>query len=139
MHNKLPIIIIFIGLLLFGVGSLPSCTDSESEEIRLSEAQNLEAVLSRVEGVGEVFVWISYEDQGEIVPLTDADGNAVILRGDGEKIGALKEKSPTVGGVLIVAEGAGDSRVRAELMTSVRALYDMNSDRICILKGKSVK
>ena len=139
MHKNIPIIIIFIGLVLFGVGSLPSCKENEPEEIMLSEAQSLEAVLSRVEGVGEVFVWISYEDGGELVPLVDADGNAVILRGDGEKIGALKEKSPTVGGVLIVAEGAGDSRVRAELMTCVRALYGTNPDRICILKGKSVK
>ena len=139
MHKHMPIVIIIIGLLLFGIGSLPSCEKPQTEEKTATEAQRLEELLSCVAGAGKVMVHIYYEDAGELVPIYDQDGDVVVLSRGEERIGALKEKTPRVAGVLIVAEGAGDSRVRAELITSVRALYATTPERICVLKGKSIK
>ena len=136
MHKSLPIIIIIIGLLLFGIGSLPACEKEEKQIENKTTEQRLEEVLSTVEGAGAVSVVLAFSDNGEKFPLLDQEGKPVILRGEGEEFAATKEKTPTVSGVLIVAEGAADSKVRADLVAAVRALYGVSYEKISVLRGK---
>jgi len=42
----------------------------------------------------------------------------------------VEEKTPKIGGVLVVAEGAGDERVRVEIYDAVKAIYGVAAHRI---------
>ena len=105
------------------------------------EAQ-LGAVLSDIEGAGEVSVMISFSDEGETVIATETkvleDGTKVLEDGtvvtapvlvDGEVV-VLEVKKPEISGVLIVAEGADDLSVRFDLLSAAASVLDINQSLI---------
>ena len=55
--------------------------------------------------------------------------------GSGEQPFVLKNKFPSPSGVLVVAAGAGDERVRLEIYEAVKALYGISGHRIKVTKG----
>lgn len=61
-----------------------------------------------------------------------------VLRGTGgaEEPVITRVDSGQIRGVLVVAEGAGDPRVRAELTVAVATLLDLSSHRVTVLAGK---
>lgn len=98
------------------------------------EAQ-LGAVLSDIEGAGEVSVMISFSDEGETVIATETkvleDGTVVTapVLVDGEVV-VLEVKKPEISGVLIVAEGADDLSVRFDLLSAAASVLDINQSLI---------
>ena len=88
----------------------------------------LAAALEKMQGVGEVQVVISYESTAESVPAAAAEEGLT----PSEPL-ILKQNLPKVRGVLVVAEGAEDIRIRTELMYAVTALLDVTADRVEIL------
>lgn len=98
------------------------------------EAQ-LGAVLSDIEGAGEVSVMISFSDEGETVIATETkvleDGTVVTapILVDGEVV-VLEVKKPEISGVLIVAEGADDLSVRFDLLSAAASVLDINQSLI---------
>lgn len=128
-------------------------------------SQQLAAILSQVRGAGTVHVRIMLEfgpsfsyhegirssesqtlerdSEGgarEILEMQD-ESSLSMLRGSGgaEEPVILRVDSASVRGVLVVAEGAGDSTVRTDLSTAVTTLLDVAAHRVTVLPGKGGK
>ena len=122
-------------------------------------ARALEEILEHIDGISKVRVFITYASSKEGVYALSADEssrstleqdqeggtrqidettsskNQVILRdgGGGEKALLLKEKMPEVKGVLVVANGAENSRLRLEVMRAVQSVLNLPLHRIAFL------
>jgi stage III sporulation protein AG len=75
----------------------------------------LERVLSAMEGVGEVEVMITLESTGSSL-FGESNNNQKVC------------------GVVIVAEGAGNSIVEARISNAVKALFSIEAHKISIVK-----
>ncbi|HIV34474.1 MAG TPA: hypothetical protein IAA11_04365 [Candidatus Blautia intestinigallinarum] len=97
--------------------SLSFSGTEESLEFTQKEAleRQMEEMLSQVEGVGQVRVMLSL-----------AEGESVNLYGE--------ESTPKVEGVLIVAEGAGNSVAERNIQQAVMALFPVEAHKIKIMK-----
>ncbi|MEG1862321.1 MAG: hypothetical protein RR198_01815, partial [Oscillospiraceae bacterium] len=62
--------------------------------------------------------------------------NEVVMVTDGSKKSALIEKTvpPTVQGVIVVCQGAGDIGVISDVTNAVAVALDIPSNRICVIK-----
>jgi len=118
--------------------------------------KKLERVLSSVEGVGNSKVIITLENEGEIVVAEDSsiDKSESNESNDGEKHETnikeenkkillesnkplvLKEIQPEIKGVLIVAGGGGDPKVKRSIINAVQALLNVEANKIEVLKMK---
>ncbi len=138
------------------VSASPLSSLEEAMEKRLGE------ILSRVEGAGQVRVKVFLAGTGETVYATnemvrtvktteaDAEGGTrevveeeqsqevVYERLDGgrEKPATVQTRGAEIRGVLVVAEGAADSRVKARLTSAVQSLLDLPAYRIAVLPGR---
>ena len=123
-----------------------------------SLALQLQETLSAIEGAGRVEVMITYESTGEIVPAISIDkqvsttvdegesgksttssentqSEVVMINGsDGTEALVLKENSPPITGVIVVAEGADDIEVRLNLLSAVQTLLDISPDQVNVYK-----
>ena len=131
---------------------------SQSEYVSYLE-EKLEAVLAQMDGVGRVEVMITLSDMGEVIvekdtnmvqsTTTEADsggGNRTVTETSTEETTIYietaeetypyiqKEKMPTVDGVVIVAEGGGNSHVVSNISESVNALLSVDAHRIKVVK-----
>ncbi|MDE7313024.1 MAG: stage III sporulation protein AG [Eubacterium sp.] len=113
-------------------------------------ADELEQALGCMEGVGKVRVMITFQDSGETVVEKDvvksANGSGdsqlssqyqestVYQEADGRTPYISQEKLPAVEGVLIVAQGGGDSKVKQEMQEAVLALFPVQVHKIKIVK-----
>ena len=102
-----------VALALLGLALLNGGA-TRSAEVRTDLETRLEDVLSRVEGAGRVRVLIAERQEiGEMQAGADEGG---------------------VGGVLVVAEGAGDVRVRLLLSNAVRSVLNVELKNIEIIE-----
>lgn len=122
--------------------------------------RTLERILSQVEGAGKVTVAVSleagatytYEDDETSVTETsqerDANGGTrtvtqtnttrtavVVTQGAGSQPVVVKVQLPPIKGVVVVATGARDSRVKALLAQAVQILYGVPAHRVVVLAG----
>lgn len=153
----------FLGVLLLLCGRSAFFQEKEAEqpqpaaetEVR-QEGQDIqkemEEVLSCVEGAGQVRVMVTYRSGAEQVLATEErreessksteasvqTEQTVVLadNGDGQSPIVLKEQSPIVEGVVIVAEGGEDPVVCGRLTEAAQALLDIPSHKIAVLKMK---
>lgn len=121
--------------------------------------ENMEEVLSQMEGVGRVEVMITVSDMGEsvvekdrntvqsVTTETDSAGGdrsvsetsveetTIYIESDDETYPYIqKEKMPTIEGVVVVAEGGGSSSVVSNISESVKALLPVEAHRIKVVK-----
>lgn len=137
------IVVVVILILVVAVIVFTTLTDREtSGEISGDSAdyvQELETrlskVLSKMEGAGEVSVFVTVASEGEKVLAMETvereDGTVTttpILSG-GEPI-VLEELMPEITGVLIVAEGANDLNVRFNLLEAAASVLNINQSII---------
>jgi stage III sporulation protein AG len=119
------------------------------------EEERLERKLSVIDGAGMVEVLITYRAGKESIVAkhtvesstdteeTDAEGGVrnvmqlsreiqpVIIDGrEGREPMILKELTPEVKGVIVIAEGARDVRVRMELLRAVRTALGVNANQV---------
>ena len=128
-------------------GTLPEAED---------ECEKLEKILSEIKGAGNVRVYIGYEGTGEVVYVYDRTVNTTVreddsgganmkttvteekttpvFTGEGSSKTPLVEKTngPKIQGVVIVAEGAADIKVRLELMEATAAALNIDEKIIKI-------
>ena len=121
---------------------------TEDTEARLRE------VLSCIRGAGRVEVMITYEQGAELIPAMSTKVNstssestgsaaqsastqrtedttvATVSGAQGDTPIVLTEKKPTVRGVIVVAEGAADIRVKLDLQRAVCAVLDVPLSKI---------
>ena len=113
--------------------------------------KRLEETLSLIDGAGQVRVMITLKDTGEKVVEKEttrrrdasADGtensdlsqNSVYEKdGSTETPYISNELTPQVEGVLVVAQGGGNSIVKQNILQSVMALFPLEAHKITIVK-----
>ena len=106
--------------------------------------EELARILSRVEGAGDVEVYLTYASEGETVIATETqtapDGtvtSAPVLVGG--VVVVLEQKRPAIAGVLIVAEGARELAVRFRLLEAAAAALDVDQSIIKVYAKEGTK
>jgi len=154
-HNWVLLVIVLIGAILiaFPTGK-KTIEGSKKEKAAESTAQKadestlesrLSSILGKVEGAGDVSVMITYASSSEKSLAYDtveetnrgtdsqdklqkeavvSDGNPVIL----------KEDYPAIQGVIVVAQGAGDSKVQLNIINAVKTVLGIDSYQVTVLK-----
>lgn len=131
-------------------------TSSEStNELELK----LEEILSKIQGVGEVNVFINYSESSEIIPMynentktsntqeTDTSGGTrtieesdsqkeiIYEENDGEKIPITqKVVEPKIEGAIITAQGAGNADVKSSIIQAVEAVTGLATHKIQVFE-----
>ena len=159
--------IALLAVLLYAVSLLPTKAEkasapSNAQESRPADVeQRLKAVLGCIRGAGRVEVMVTYESGTELVTAmsTNVSGNASETS-DGQKLSVtsqttessqpatvdgaggnepiiLMEREPAVRGVIVVAEGAADIRVKLDLQRAVQAVLDVPLSKIEVFELSS--
>ena len=116
--NSVIYILLAMGILLLVCGNAFKTQPVKQEEIHIdSRAEEAERILSEIKGVGNVRVMISGEEKENSV-LSGSDNTY---------------DSP---GVLIVADGGGDSRVREKIIRAAGAALGVESHKIQVFERK---
>lgn len=159
-NNFLIFIIIIIGivLLVFPFEKKENKTSSDagssSAPVQTSEEElekRLEGILKKVSGVGDVSVMVVYSTGGEKTLAFETDEEIreqtngqngkdtqekkqtqAVLEGDAPVI--VKETFPEIQGVIVAAEGAGDAKLKLEIMEAVKTVLGIDSYKVKVLK-----
>ncbi|HCW04960.1 MAG TPA: stage III sporulation protein AG [Clostridium sp.] len=130
------------------------------EEFELSATEEklkteLKAMLSQIKGIGKVDLMINFECSEEYIPAEekntsksitnekdneggerkitqDTDGTKIVVSTDGNvtKPVMLKKINPKVEGVIIVAEGAEDEKIKKDIVLAVSSLFGIPNYKI---------
>ena len=121
--------------------------------------KNLESILSSINGVGKVSVFINYSESSTVEAMynqttkessteetDDSGGVRTIQQTDTQKDVVFSEDSgaktpvtqkvinPTIEGAIITAQGAGDSTVKANIIDAVSAATGLATHKIQVFK-----
>lgn len=130
-------------------------SSSTSKELE----KNLETILSRIQGVGEVKVFINYSESSEIIPMynesaknsnteeTDTQGGIrkiqeqdsqkeiIYKEENGEKMPITKKiVEPKVQGAIITAKGADDVNIKTSIIQAVEAVTGLATHKIQVFE-----
>lgn len=132
----------------------------QETEVQVPEEDTLETqlreILQKISDVGKVEVFITYQDHGkiiiekdqsvseELVQEADSSGGtrttntsrteAQTVYTEGEVPYIIQELTPSVEGVLVVAEGAGSASVKKQIQQTIEALFGLDAHKISIMK-----
>lgn len=111
---------IIVILLSLGGGEDTASSESLSDYKKRLEGE-IEELCSSVEGAGRCRVTVTFEE-----------GESLEYRGTA----VVGSAPPKVLGVTVVCEGGGSSEVRADISRAMVALFDIGTNRVCVLKMK---
>ena len=118
--------------------------------------QELEDILSRIDGAGKVKVLITYSESNQIVAMynenrntsvteeTDSEGGIrtiestdsnkeIILDGSNNPV-TEKIVMPKIEGAIIIAEGGGDAIIKSSIIQAVSAVTGLASHKVQVFK-----
>lgn len=126
--------------------------------------EKLVQILNAIDGAGEVQVMVTYESGPEIVPAlntvksdstveeNDAGGgtritknsnnnsnSVTIQQSNGSQALIIKERNPEVRGVIVIAQGAGNIRVKMDLLKAVETVLKVSPEYIDVFPMKKGK
>ena len=115
---------------------------SDLEKYEAQTEQKLEELLSTVDGAGQVRVMLTWggssERQVEKDRISNADSveeETIYQENDSGKYPyVVSWTNPKVTGVLVIAEGGGNTKVKAEILEAVQALFGIEPHKIKIMK-----
>lgn len=135
--------------------------DEESEEKNELMSKNLENILSKINGVGEVKVYITYSQTSQIIPVYNEDisqkdtqeadtqgGTRKVVETDTKKEIVYDEKSgnktiitqsivsPKIEGAIITAEGGNNTNTKANIIQAVEAVTGLPTHKIQVFEMK---
>ncbi len=137
------VIVIVLFLSSSGLFS-KSKLENTSTDYKTSTERKLEDIISKISGVGETSVMITYDGTSEQSVLTNVETitengikktteTAVLVNG---KPYILKEFNPKATSVVIVCEGADDLNVKLAITEVVKSTFSISSENIKIIKMK---
>lgn len=134
-------------------------TEAVKEEVSEREYSlevELKEILQRISGVGRAEVFITYEDDGKIIVEKDESVSEELIKeadssggtrtttstrnekatvyGNSDAPYVIQELSPTIKGILVVAEGGGNIAVKKQIQETIEALFGLDSHKISIMK-----
>lgn len=143
LKYKYALLVLAIGIVLM---LLPTSVKQEETVTQVqTETENsqdisdeLEEILSKIEGVGQVKVMLTLAAGEQTVYQTDADGDTVIVSNADRAEEGLTEQvlSPTYLGAIVVCQGADSAAVRLNVVEAVAKVTGLSTDRISVLKMK---
>ena len=153
MINKLKknskIWIILIGalagviLLVAGGADKTESVQVDADERALAEyteeiEKKIYELCSKVKGVSDVSVAVSFESGFEYVYAKNEEKGDFITIGSGSSKNAVKitEKPPTIGGIGIVCRGGGDPVIQSRLINLLSATFGVSSSKIYITEAE---
>ena len=123
--------------------------------------ENLEMILSEIEGVGKVKVLITYSESSQIVAMynennknslieekdseggirtttqTDTSKDVIFKEEEGNKVPMTQKIiNPKIEGAIITAEGGGDSMVKNNIIQAVEAVTGLATHKIQVFEMK---
>ena len=135
--------------------------DSEVLSYQEKQEKDLERILGKINGVGSVDVVINFQSSEVKVPAVDnssqkstteetdseggtrvnsqeTDGDKIVMSNssNGSEPVILKTEKPEVLGVMVVAEGAEDSKIKYEITKAISSLYKISVDKVNVLAMK---
>ncbi|SQC07483.1 stage III sporulation protein AG [Clostridium perfringens] len=135
--------------------------DSEVLSYQEKQEKDLERILGKINGVGSVDVVINFQSSEVKVPAVDnssqkstteetdseggtrvnsqeTDGDKIVMSNssNGSEPVILKTEKPEVLGVMVVAEGAEDSKIKYEITKAISSLYNVSVDKVNVLAMK---
>lgn len=150
-NNKSMYIIIIIGIvfmLLSGTGAKHNNDIKARGYDAYSDEERLCRILSEIDGVSNVSVMVTYygttsydvafeqkqdSSQSERETTTRRENSAITSGGEPMVKG---EVYPKAKGVVIIASGASDARVKKSITDAACAALEIASCRVCVLEGK---
>lgn len=163
ISNKYIIVLVVFAIFLMFVSKKPeSEVLVEENNIKESDTavkiqdteKRLEEILKKIDGAGDVSVMIYYSNMGEKVVASDTkirsektergddtfdlsedkEHSTVLYGGSSnEQPFVTEEKLPKPSGIIIIAEGAKNEKVKYEISESVRALLGLAPNRIKVV------
>lgn len=135
-NNRLMLVILIIGIGIIAVsGILPKVKKQAAGSIPaadyIREEERLSEILSQIEGAGAVSVMISYETTAEKELAGEDSGRPFSSGGD---VVVKREVYPKVRGVIVIADGAHDARVRQQLAEAAAAVTGAGANRVCVYR-----
>lgn len=152
--------LIVVGIYLMSAG-LPtskknnsSSTKQDNVELKFSSSQEyvyylenkLENVITNVKGVSNVNIIITLEKGFEYIYVTEEETNTTsngsvitkvnVVMIDGQPI--IKEEIyPIIKGVVVVANGVGDTKVKLNVLSLIQTVIDVENNKINIMEGNN--
>lgn len=118
------IAVLFISLLFSELLTRDKGSNVETEAPVSQNSENLISILEKINGVGKVSVYFHYEDSSE----NTSEGDVPFFQwtSDGKK-----DKEELIG-ILVVAEGANDKRIKNSLVKTLSSVLQISPHRIVI-------
>lgn len=147
---KYVILVLFLGILLMLIPSRkeePAVQTHQTAAVTTkSPAEELEEILSKIEGVGKVRVLLTEASGPETVYQTDEDRSdtgslrvetVIVTDGSRGQNGLIKRVDPpSYLGAVVVCQGADRPSIQLAIVEAVSNVTAIPSDRITVLKMK---
>lgn len=120
--KKLILILIALISIMMIISSIGSEGDAESislPEYKKRLEREIEELCASVDGVGDCKVTVTFET-----------GETYEYRGSN----VISSSPPRVLGVTVICEGGGSPEVRERISSAMKALFDIGTNRVCVLK-----
>ena len=150
----LPVLGLGVLLLLWpsGAGETKSTASPETtvEETLAAQQKEMERILARIEGAGELHLMLTLESDGERTLAEDTEETlggsqdapesqsrretVVLSVSGGEEVVVTRRESPVYRGALVVCQGADRAEVKLAVTQAVAALTGLGADRITVVK-----
>lgn len=146
--NSVIYILLAIGIFLIALGGNLGKKESKPAVIETSPKQSeekniaaeLEETLSQIKGAGEVHVMLVYDNDGKKNFGYDSDSSqkkTVILNKQGGEEALIREEiTPEVRGVIIVADGGGNVRIKEALTHAAQTVLGIAPHKIEVFERK---
>ena len=138
--------------------------NNNNETIETSQATNeleekLEKILSTIQGVGEVHIFINYSESSEVIPMynensktstteetdtsggtrkiqeTDSQKDIIYQEDNGEKTPMTQKiVDPKIEGAIVTAKGANDANVKTSIVQAVEAVTGLPTHKIQVFE-----
>ena len=143
----------------YGVELAEKEIDIQNKEENLEE--KLEKILSRISGVGDVSVLLTYSETSSVIPVYNINSSSSIVKEKDEsgeiskvteneneekevitdnssKIVVEKKILPIVLGAIVTAEGGGNTQIKSNIISAVEAVTGLASHKIQVfeMEGK---
>ena len=148
------ILVLAIGLILMSIpaGSKKTISNEKTPvaiETEPSVNEQLESVLSQIDGAGRVEVMLTiqcgeekiYQTNQDITVSGDSNSSridtVIVTDANRNQTGVIKQVNPaSYKGAIIVCQGAESPSVRLAIIDAVSKITSLRTDQVCVLKMK---